>query len=267
MSQQSLPNHVYISSKIQDKPAPDWTRFVCVSDTHNKVSLETYHVPEGDVLLHSGDLTEVGKLDQIKTAVNWIKSLPHKHKIVIAGNHDSTLDKPFYEEYWSKFHHYKENSDDAIDMIRNAGHGIVYLEDESFTIPESGYQVYGSPYTPRFYDWAFNGDRGPFLKEKWSKIPPDTHILMTHGPPFGILDATVTKENVGCVDLLQRIQEIKPLIHVFGHIHEGYGVFEKKWETENNEDTKSTIFINASSVTRAYKPQNKAIVFDLPPLN
>ncbi|CAG8771227.1 13549_t:CDS:2, partial [Racocetra fulgida] len=146
MSQQSLPNHVYISPTIQDKPAPNWTRFVCVSDTHNKVSLKTYHVPEGDVLLHSGDLTEVGKLDQIKTAVCWIKN------------------KPFYEEYWSKFHRYKENSDDAINMIRNAGHGIVYLEDESFIIPESGYQVYGSPYTPRFYDWAFNGDRGPFLK-------------------------------------------------------------------------------------------------------
>ncbi|RIB13944.1 Metallo-dependent phosphatase-like protein [Gigaspora rosea] len=267
MSQKNLPEHLYISSKIPDKPAPDWTRFVCVSDTHNKVSLKTYNVPEGDVLIHSGDLTEVGKLDQIKTAVDWIKSLPHKYKIVIAGNHDTTLDKPFYEESWNRFHHDKEDADEAINMVRNAGHGIVYLEDESFTIPENGYQIYGSPYTPRFYDWAFNGDRGSFFNEKWSKIPPTTHILMTHGPPSGILDLVASGENAGCVDLLQRIQEIKPLIHVFGHIHEGYGVLEKKWETKNNDDIKSTIFINASSVTRRYKPQNNPIVFDLPPLN
>ncbi|RIB02495.1 hypothetical protein C2G38_2255566 [Gigaspora rosea] len=96
----------------------------------------------------------------------------------------------------------------------------------------------------------------------WSKIPPTTHT-----PPSGILDLVACGENAGCVDLLQRIQEIKPLIHVFGHIHEGYGVLKKKWETENNDDIKSTNFINASSVTRRYKPQNNPIVFDLPPLN
>ncbi|CAG8816179.1 23913_t:CDS:2, partial [Dentiscutata erythropus] len=178
-----------------------------------------------------------------------------------------SLDKPFYEESWNRFNQYREDANEAINLMRNAGNGIVYLEDESFTIPESGYQLYGSPYTPRFYDWAFNGDRGSFLKEKWSKIPPTTHILMTHGPPSGILDLTASGESAGCVDLLQRIQEIKPLVHVFGHIHEGYGVLEKKWEAENNEDKNSTIFINASSVTRGYKPKNNAIVFDLPPLN
>ncbi|CAG8727539.1 8579_t:CDS:1, partial [Funneliformis mosseae] len=99
---------------------------------------------------------------------------------------------------------------------------------------------------------------------KWEQIPPTTHILMTHGPPYGILDETFHGTNAGCNDLLERIEKIKPYVHVFGHIHEGYGVFEKTWKSV---DRKKTTFINASTTTIEYKPENAIVVFDIPPLN
>ncbi|CAJ0760887.1 1450_t:CDS:10, partial [Entrophospora sp. SA101] len=195
-------------NEIPDKPAPDWIRFVCVSDTHNMVNSRNFTVPEGDVLLHSGDLTKVGTVDQLEQAVNWLKDLPHRHKIVIAGNHDLILHKEFYETNWSEFHTVKDNHDKAIGIISKVGNGFVYLQESSYVIPEIGYKVYGSPWTPWFYDWGFN---------------ETTDILMTHGPPSNILDLVDGTENVGCEDLYQRVEEVKPLVHLFGHIHESYG--------------------------------------------
>jgi Icc-related predicted phosphoesterase len=89
---------------------------------------------------------------------------------------------------------------------------------------------------------------------------------MTHGPPYNILDKTRNGENVGCEDLLERIKAIKPYVHIFGHIHEAYGVLEKTWEV-TDQDRKKTIFINASTTTINYKPENAAVVFDFPPLH
>ncbi|CAJ0646794.1 16262_t:CDS:2 [Entrophospora sp. SA101] len=234
-----LAVNVYHSrTEIPDKPAPDWIRFVCVSDTHNMVNSRNFTVPEGDVLLHSGDLTKVGTVDQLEQAVNWLKDLPHRHKIVIAGNHDLILHKEFYETNWSEFHTVKDNHDKAIGIISKVGNGFVYLQESSYVIPEIGYKVYGSPWTPWFYDWGFNGERGEFLKEIWSRIPETTDILMTHGPPSNILDLVDGTENVGCEDLYQRVEEVKPLVHLFGHIHESYGIlknfksFSHSWLSE-----------------------------------
>ena len=93
-----------------------------------------------------------------------------------------------------------------------------YLCDESLTL--DGVKFYGSPWQPRFFDWAFNKDRGAPLKAIWDKIPLDTDVLITHGPPHGILDLTFDKIKAGCEELLLAVQRIKPKVHVFGHIHE-----------------------------------------------
>lgn len=172
-------------------------RIVCISDTHGKH--RTMTIPDGDVLVHAGDLTPRGHEKDIKDVNDWLGTLPHKHKIMIAGNHDFEFEK---------------NPINARSWITNAH----YLCDESLII--DGVKFYGSPWQPRYFDWAFNVDRGEPLKVIWDKIPMDTDVLITHGPPHGILDMTFEKIMAGCEELLLAVQRIKPKIHIFGHIHE-----------------------------------------------
>lgn len=115
-------------------------------------------------------------------------------------------------------------------------------------------KIYGSPWQPEFCNWAFNLNRGPEILAKWKLIPTNTDILVTHGPPKGHGGNTYDGIDAGCEDLLNEIESrIKPLVHIYGHIHEGYGV------TTNGV----TYFINASNCTLRYKPTNKAIVIDI----
>jgi hypothetical protein len=142
------------------------------------------------------------------------------------------------------------------DSVKPVLQHCTYLEDSSTVI--EGISIYGSPWQPWFYDWAFNLQRGPEIRRKWEAIPANVDILITHGPPIGHGDECVSGQRAGCVDLLYEIQHrIKPKFHVFGHIHEGYGV-----TTDG-----TTTFINASTCTIRYKPVNPPIVFDiaLPP--
>lgn len=109
---------------------------------------------------------------------------------------------------------------------------------------------------PVFFGWGFNLPRGQPLRDVWAKIPSDTEILITHGPPVGFGDETRDGNRAGCVDLLNTIQNrVKPKLHIFGHIHEGYGV---------TKDTNGTLFINASTCTIRYKATNPPIIIDLP---
>jgi len=126
-----------------------------------------------------------------------------------------------------------------VEKCRNALKDCIYLEDSSIQI--EGYNIYGSPYTPEFCNWGFNVERGELLKKRWEKIPSNTDILITHGPPLGIGDITTEGIHVGCTDLLHRVEELEPKLHVFGHIHEAYGLYQL-----NN---KKTIFANASTCT------------------
>lgn len=164
----------------------------------------------------------------------WLESLPHKHKIVIAGNHDWCFEQ-------------EENADKAKAILTAA----TYFQDSGVEI--NGVYFYGSPWQPAFMDWAFNLERGKPLHEKWENIPSKTDVLITHGPPMGILDKTITDETVGCFDLMERVNKVKPRYHVFGHIHEGYGQMDKG----------GTVFINACICTERYKPVNNPIVFDV----
>lgn len=205
-------------------------RIIAISDTHG--FHEDLVIPEGDILIHAGDMTSQGRLSQIKNFNDWLGSNPHKHKITIAGNHD-----------WG----FQTNPDQAKKLLSSC----IYLQDSAFKI--NGLKFYGSPWQPIFYNWAFNLPRGDALKKTWEKIPSDTDVLITHGPPLGILDKVLSGESVGCEDLKNRIDTLNLKAHIFGHIHENYGT----------EFIGECQFVNASSCNRKYMPFNKALVLDL----
>lgn len=208
-------------------------KIVLISDTHGFTN--ELNIPDGDLLIHAGDFSRGrGGLEATNSFLNWFGNLPHKHKVFIAGNHDFFVEK-----------HYPE----FLLMLDN--NKYTYLHDSSCTI--EGLKIHGSPISPWFCDWAFNRERGKEIQEHWDKIPNDTDILITHGPPYNILDKTFRGEAVGCMDLYATVKEVKPKIHVFGHIHEGYGIHE-------DADTK---YINASVLNLRYKIANKPIVLDI----
>ncbi|KAF1846499.1 Metallo-dependent phosphatase [Cucurbitaria berberidis CBS 394.84] len=178
---------------------------VCISDTHNS---QPSDIPPGEVLIHAGDITQTGTLKEIQTSLDWINSLPHPHKVLIAGNHDILLD----------------HTDPRADPVANASinwGNITYLDSESTTISCTNgreLKIYGSPLTPRHGNWAFQYPRN---QNVWHhKIPAGTDILITHGPPKGHLDAGY----FGCKHLLDEVWRAKPRLHVFGHVHDGHGM-------------------------------------------
>jgi Icc-related predicted phosphoesterase len=191
-------------------------RIVCISDTH--VYHRSVKVPKGDILVHAGDISHRGTVDQVTNFFDWFGSLPHPHKIFISGNHDPILqDNP----EWVQAHLPK---------------GVTYLQDSSVVI--GGLKFYGSPWTPAYgRTKTFMLERDT-LGEKWDQIPNDTDVLITHGPPHGILDITLRPpgEHVGCESLRKRVEEIRPMFHIFGHVHEAWG----------KEEHNGTIFVNAS---------------------
>lgn len=213
-------------------------RIVCISDTHN--CNEEIAVPDGDLLIHSGDAVTSGTLNEIEKFFKWFESLPHKRKVLIAGNHD-----------WA----YQLQPDKVRPLVPDS---VIYLQDSSVEI--DGLKVYGSPWQPRFFDWAFNLNRGYELAEKWALIPDDIDILITHGPPNGILDLVPRNgwdENTGCEELRKRVEQIAAFgrlkLHVFGHIHCGYGVHEEF----------GVKFVNASTCDEQYNATQPPIVIDL----
>ena len=210
-------------------------KIVLISDTHGRHREVT--VPNGDILIHSGDFSGRGNPYEVEDFLEWFTSQPHTNKIFIAGNHDLSFeDKPA----WLK------------DMLDKLAPNIFYLEDSLVTIDEI--KFYGSPWQPEFHDWAFNLVRGPELAKKWAKIPLDTNVLITHGPAYSYLDYTIfSHQNAGCHDLLEKIQEVKPQIHTCGHIHHSHG---SKYD-------QYTTYFNASICDERYQPTNKPWIVDL----
>jgi len=193
------------------------------------------HIPNGDVLIHAGDFAINASSNDIDAFVKWFGSLPHKHKIFVPGNHD-----------WC-FQDYEE---DSIGILE--AHGITTLINDSVTI--DGVKFYGTPYQPVFFNWAFNLPPKALVVE-YNKIPGDTQVLITHTPPYGRLDTVQNPlgAHVGCPILLDKVLKIKPKAHIFGHIHESYGVVSNK----------DTTFINASCVSLQYKRVNEPVTFIL----
>jgi predicted phosphodiesterase len=204
-------------------------RLVLISDTHG---FHDFPVPAGDVLVHAGDGCGRGTLDEARAWAEFMRRQPHPHKVVIAGNHDRCFESDF---------------DEAAALFE----GLHFLHDSACEI--AGLRFWGAPWQPWFLSWAFNLPRGPELAAKWALIPDDTDVLVTHGPPMGILDRTYAGEPVGCEELRAALRRVRPRLHVFGHIHEGYGTAE----------VDKTTFVNASICTLAYQPTNPAVVIDL----
>lgn len=180
-------------------------RIVAVADTH------AYHhdlaVPDGDVFVHAGDLCRRGEdLAELREAADWLRALPHRTKIVVAGNHDRMLE---------------DRPDRARAVL--AERGIRYLQDSGTEI--DGVTFWGSPWQPAFNDWAFNLPRGRRLARKWALIPERVDVLITHGPPLGIGDAGAPPGRHGCADLLARVRQVRPKVHLFGHIHQDGGLW------------------------------------------
>lgn len=207
-------------------------RIVCLSDTHTLTA--GLQVPAGDVLVHAGDWCGRGDKSEAVGFADWLLTLPHEHKVVVAGNHDWVAEK---DPEWT--------------AALFAGYGITYICDSSVAI--DGLKFYGAPWQPEFCNWAFNLPRGRALAEKWAQIPDDTDVLITHGPPAGILDMVNESNRPGCHDLRARVAVVRPKLHVFGHIHEGYG-------RHRRHDTQ---FVNAAVCDGRYRPVNKPIVVEL----
>ena len=189
-------------------------RITFISDTHTKHNQVTATLPGGDLLIHAGDLSSMGYQHEIQQFCKWYSKLEnYDHKVFIAGNHD-----------WG----FQDNSEKIMETV-NSYKGIDYLQDDMLLVGEDYdkmVKIWGSPWQPEFYSWAFNLPRqGEELKEKWGLIPTDIDILITHGPAWGHLDTVKFNPGVslGCELLADRIQTIKPKIHVCGHIHTGYG--------------------------------------------
>jgi len=229
----------------------DCTRLVIMSDTHGKH--RQVPLAAGDALIHAGDFSKAGETETFKDVSAYFAESGCPEVVSIAGNHDITLDPSFYSRHGRRFH-----GDELLDCeaSRRAMQYGTYLQDSACTLDSGRLSVYGSPWTPAYCNWAFNLPRGQAeLRSVWSRIPSQTDILITHGPPLGHGDYTTHAGYTGDADLLHEVQtRVKPRLHVFGHIHEGYGA------TFDGH----TLFVNASCLNARYKCSNQCIVVDLP---
>jgi len=203
-------------------------RVILVADTHGLH--RRLDVPCGDLFIHAGDFTLNSKPPSIISDFNaWLGSLPHRHKVVVPGNHEFILEEP-----------------------RNRG-GItnaILLVDSGVEI--EGLRIWGSPVTP-LYGGAFGKSNPEDRKRHWAQIPDGLDILITHGPPFAILDHGGSAERrEGCPQLLEAVFRALPRVHVFGHIHHGYGTLR----------TDDTLFVNASLMGEDGRLSRKPVVID-----
>lgn len=217
-------------------------RVVFTSDTHEQHY--KLAVPDGDVFVHAGDFTMTGGRVWVESFNTWLGTLPHKHKIVIAGNHDRSFD---------------------IDPMNALAYGQERLPNATYLlntgIEIDGVKFWGSPYTPFFSSdyWKFHYDRAEG-EAMWAKIPEGLDVLITHGPASKHLDMTLEGVTAGCYDLHKRIGDLikidkAPRYHVFGHIHEAYG---------RKDIGDCSILLNVSAVDRMYRlRENPCVVVDL----
>lgn len=322
------------------------TRICMISDTHTDTpnppqktdNAYRYPLPKADILLHAGDLTKVGYRIEHEAMLTMLQDADAELKLVIAGNHDITLDEDYFTSFGYTRHQRPEHlGTDSIlitdnlstelstpspnkealesyarsikdlwtnDAARKAG--IIYLDEgiHTFTLSTGAtFTLYASPYQPEFYNWAFAYPRtedryNPSATSPRPQNPipdyPAVDILLTHGPPAGVLDQVPPDLNVGCEHLLRAAQRAKPRVHLFGHIHEGWGAQRGVWEmgggvkledmpTDAEEMLENrgafcdvsalsdrplrvgeeTLFVNASVNTVDYKARNAPWVVDL----
>ncbi len=197
-------------------------KLICISDTHNKH--KQIPIPEGDVLIHAGDITEGGTKREVVDFLEWFSSQPHEHKIFIAGNHDF-----FFEKY---------NEEEIQEIIPENVH---YLKEKGINL--NGIKFWGSPVTPGDGTWAFNRKQIQEIDAHWEQIPKDTQVLISHTPPYKIKDVLNNGKHIGCASLLKTIKNREIEFHIFGHVHDSYGI----------TTVSGTKFINASCLDNKYR--------------
>jgi len=204
-------------------------RLVLLSDTHGRHKKLT--LPDGDVLIHCGDVSHRGNLAETEAFGRWFAAQPHTFKVLVPGNHDAATENPT-----------------ARNLLRSLG--ITVLVDGGATI--GGKRFHGSPWTPRFGDWAWMRDDAE-LGSYFAEIPQGLDVLVTHGPPRGILDRNSAQEACGSAALLDAATIKKPRLHVFGHIHEGRGMCQRG----------DTDFLNVANLSFDYTRLHDPVVYDL----
>ncbi len=251
------------------KVANTMKRITHISDTHNKHKQLTDKLSGGDILIHSGDISSLGREREVESFIKWFNGIDnYTHKIFIAGNHDMSFDSEILMQtkidyfdgkrsVWEtegNTHFPSVGKPQWLDILLNSelNSNVFYLEDSDVTI--DGLKIWGSPITPSFgYGWAFNKDRGYDINEVWNKIPTDSNIVITHGPIFGYCDRTDRGGlNVGCEQLFHRLNEVKPQLHFSGHIHEAYGYRPTDWGYA----------FNGCNCDLSYLVNNKPMTFD-----
>lgn len=212
------------------------TRIVCISDTHGLH--DRVVVPDGDILIHAGDCTNVGIPTELVGFLRWFAALPHRNKILIAGNHDWVFEKTPMA---------------AGTLLRKHAPSIHYLNDSGAEIDHL--KIWGSPVQPAFYEWAYNRQRGQEIRAHRDLIPADIDVLVTHGPPANILDLTASGQRAGCVDLTHAIARLPRLrLSVFGHLHHEGG---------RQQESNGVVYVNASVCDEAYRPIHAPVIIDL----
>lgn len=278
-------NLVYLShSKSGDRLDQENLRLVFLSDIHIHQKALGYHsqtaapteqminlIPQGDILIIAGDLTGAGSRQEVEEFRSFIDQLHTSGRfeniVFIPGNHDRILHREYYLKKGHRFHKgitdpvsELESAQQALDHLPK---NVYYLLDSAITL--EGYRIYGTPWVEGIINWGFSIDEEG-LKEKWAEIPNDIDILISHMPPYchgdyegyamGGLGKQKTFSHTGSKSLLEKSLQIQPLVHVFGHVHEGYGA--------SIRDGFKTLFINAATCDEDYHPIQKPIVLDLP---
>lgn len=208
-------------------------KIVCISDTHAR-----WHdlvIPPCDLLISAGDYSFIGETSLVYEFHTWLAKQKAAHIISVQGNHEKKVERNFSV---------------AESLVKEIDPKIHFMAEGALEI--EGVKIYCSAFTPWFHDWAWNVNRGPEIAKVWARIPEDTELLVTHGPPYGLRDEA-SGLCLGCRDLRDRIEKLPNLkLHVFGHIHEGHGIAKQNGVT----------FINAAICDRAYKPTNPCIIFE-----
>lgn len=239
-------------------------RITHISDTHNKHKNLDGKLPGGDILIHSGDISSLGRKHEVEGFIKWFNKIEgYTHKIFIAGNHDMSFDREqllrdklaYFEGRTEWDTQCSDGKPEWLkDLLETALNPNVFYLENSF-VELDQIKIWGSPYSATFgYGWAFNVDRGYDSAQMWNSIPNDTDIVITHGPIFGYCDKTSnTYENVGCEDLYHRLNELNVPLHFSGHIHEGYGYKETNW---------GGYAFNGCTCNLRYEALNPPITFD-----
>lgn len=218
-------------------------RIVALSDTH--LHHRDLTVPDGDVLVHAGDFSNRGTFGDLRDFAEWFLDQPHRHKVFTPGNHDLVCE------------------DNSLSYIKTIFPGVHVLYHETVVI--DGVNFFGSPWSAEIYPgspWSFShpkSESSDFSARLWAQIPDGVDVLITHGPPYGVLDLVASAfkgedPHVGDKNLLARVREINPKVHIFGHIHEQGGLSDYEYQTW---------FYNAAICDLAYRPVNPITVIDL----